>query len=471
MKFRHLPLLLAAFGGAFGMCLPLTGQEMAADVAGEIGTNTALLQARITESARRTAGITDTIEGWARFEAADNPEFTHPAVSEWIMIRPEDDYVVKFMLGKASDNVLHGGRQYYWHVRFGPNPSKLTSSPVHTFKTLSGALASKAVRFAIVQGIDPSSPQLATALARVAATKPDYVIFAGNSVSYDLPAGSPATTAEDLRARWHALFAEPQLIELLGSAGSFWLKNDHDFRYAEADAAGDRAPSATLGAAIFRQQAPIVDPRNPVSLTFRVAQATRDLALWMLEAREYRSANAAPDNKDKTLWGSSQIEWLQRSIANSSTPFRILVNPTPVVGPGFAASNDTHVGQQGFRTERQAFLDQAKSSLLKDRGLILLTASNWQYHTTTPEGLEEVSIGSLTLPLAGAVPAAGTAVSSDPRGTLTQPFCPAQATAGFALLEVIPTEEGRPAQLKISLIRADTGEVAYSFTRTAAAKR
>lgn len=465
MKVNALILALAATCGA--LATPSFAQEMSADVAGEIGTASALLQARITAEQRHAIGIPDSMEGWARFEAADNPEFVRPVVTEWVKISPANDYVIKYMFGRNSVESLRGGKTYYWHVRFGPNTTKLATSPDHTFQTLSGSLASRPIRIAVVQGIDLGAPKLSTALDQVLAAKPDYVVFNGNSVIYDLP-GSTATTQDAMRAKWHALFAQPKMSELLNKTGTFWLKNDRDFRFASADTTGTREPSAELGANTFREQAPVTDPRDPSSLTFRAIQATRDLALWMLEVRDYRSANSAPDAKGKSLWGSSQGEWLLRSHVSSTTPFKIMIQPTAIVGPD--ASPDAH--PTAFRTERQELLDHVKANKLNEKGLFSIVGGNAQYHSVSPEGMEEFSVGSLTTPAAGAAATPG----------VKQLFSQTQPAAGFALIEVTPgtaavtaapgraAVEGTPAKLTVSLINAETGAVAYSINRSAPLK-
>jgi phosphodiesterase/alkaline phosphatase D-like protein len=466
MKVNALILALAATCGVIGS--PALAQEMSSDIAGEIGTASALLQARITPEQRHAVGIPDSMEGWARFEAADNPEYVRPIVSEWVKISPERDYVVKYMFGRNSLESLRGGKTYYWHVLFGPNPSKLVTSPTHTFQTLSGSLASRPIRFAVVQGVDLTSPKLAVALNQLIAAKPDYIVFNGNSVIYDLP-GATATNVAELRAKWHALFAQPKFGELLGRTGTFWLKNDHDFRFAGADTTGTREPSVELGANTFREQAPVTDPRDPSSLTFRAVQATRDLALWMLEVRDYRSANSAVDGKDKSLWGPSQAEWMQRGILNSTSPFRLVIQPTAIVGPD--ATSDTQA--TAFRSERQAFLDHVKANKLNEKGLIVIVGGNAQYHSVSAEGLEEFSVGSLTTPAAGAPAAAG----------VKQLFSPSQATPGFALVEVVPgiaaspasedkpAVEATPAKLTVSFINAETGAVLYTKSYDGAVKK
>ena len=465
MKVRTLLLALAATCGA--LATPSIAQETAANVAGEIGTSSALLQARITPEMRRAAGISDKIEGWARFEAADNPEFNRPVVTEWIKISPESDYVIKYMFGRISYESLRGGKTYHWRYKYGPNPANesLKTSETFTFQTMSGSLASRAIRIAVVQGIDLGSPKLSAALDNLIAAKPDYVVFAGNSVAYDAPVAQAATTADAMRAKWHALLAQPKLEALLASTGSYWLKNDRDFRFAAADYTAGKEPSAELGSTIFREQIPVTDPRDATSLTFRSIQATRDLALWMLEVRDYRSANTAADNKSKSLWGPSQAEWVERNLLSATSPFRLVIQPSAIVGPD--ASTDSHV--TAFRTERQAFLDHVKANKLDEKGLIAIVGGNAQYHSVAAEGLEEISVGSLTTPAA---------VTSAPAGVKLA-YGQSQPAAGFALIEVVPGVTAVPAngdkpavtgvaaKLTIKLVNAETGAVAYETSKEA----
>ncbi len=458
MNVRTLLLALAATCGAFG------SSALAQDIAGEIGTSSALLQARITPEMRKAAGISDQIEGWARFEAADNPEFTRPSVSEWIKISPQSDNVIKYMFGRLRDDILRGGRTYYWRYKFGPSPAQVTTSAVHTFQTMTGSLGSRPMRIAVIQGIDASSPKLSAAIDQLIAAKPDYVVFNGNSVAYDAPPA--ATTAEAMRAKWATLLTQPKVASLLGQVGTYWLKNDRDFRFAGADYTAGKEPSAELGSDIFREQIPVTDPRDPTSLTFRSVQATRDLALWMLEVRDYRSPNGATDNKDKSIWGASQGEWLLRQHVSSTTNFKVVIQPTAVVGPD--AAPDSQI--VAFRTERQGFLDHVKANKLNEKNLIMIVGGNAQYHSVSSEGLDEISVGSLTTPAAiAATPAGVTLAYSQP-----------QPAPGFALIEVVPgvaataatadkpAVEGVAAKLTISLINAETGAVVHTVTKTAA---
>lgn len=476
MKVRLLLLVLAALGGA--VAVQVRAQEVAADVAGEISTKTALLQSRISEAQRKSVGIGELVEGWARFEAADNPEFKRPVISDWVKIGPKNDYTAKSVIGSSrivlrnelgellkdekGRNVtppsLQAGTLYYWRVRFGPSPAKLQDGRVNSFTTLSGALASRAMRLAVVQGLDVNAPGFAEAVARVAEAKPDYIVFAGNSVAYDLPKSSPAVTEAAMDDRWNRVLSHTALGRVLSQTGTFWQKNDHDYRFAAADPSAPGQPTAELGSDRFRRKVPIVDLTDAAGLTFRHPQFTRDLEVWLPEVRDYRSPNAAPDGKDKSLWGTFQADWVVRSLEGSKVPFKVFIQPTPILGPSLPGDRDSHAGAQGFGAERAMFLARAKELKLAEKGFVILTASPWQYHSVNADGIDELSIGSLSAPLVGAVPMAA---------NLKQPFNPATVTPGFALVEVTPAVEGKGALLAISLIRADTGAVVYKLERTA----
>ncbi|NIP95358.1 MAG: alkaline phosphatase, partial [Akkermansiaceae bacterium] len=44
----------------------------------------------------------------------------------------------------------------------------------------------------------------------------------------------------------------------------------------------------------------------------------------------------------KTIWGAKQKQWLFRSFEESDATFRLLISPTPVVGPDRGGKNDNH---------------------------------------------------------------------------------------------------------------------------------
>jgi hypothetical protein len=98
---------------------------------------------------------------------------------------------------------------------------------------------------------------------------PDFFIGAGDIVYYDFPKEASAQTVPQLRKKWHEQFRFPRLVDFLGNTASFWLKDDHDFRFDDADQSGDKLPLASTGMSVFREQMPIHPASDSVTPNYR----------------------------------------------------------------------------------------------------------------------------------------------------------------------------------------------------------
>jgi alkaline phosphatase D len=54
------------------------------------------------------------------------------------------------------------------------------------------------------------------------------------------------------------------------------------------------------------------------------------------------------DGSEKTILGKAQKAWLKRTLKASDTTWKILISPTPLVGPDRAKKNDNH-SNAGFQ--------------------------------------------------------------------------------------------------------------------------
>ena len=96
---------------------------------------------------------------------------------------------------------------------------------------------------------------------------PAFVISNGDNVYYDHPSESQATTADELRAKWHRQLAMPRMRRVMERTPVYFLKDDHDYRYDDADTTRTgRLPTHALGVEIFREQVPVADPDSEVLL-------------------------------------------------------------------------------------------------------------------------------------------------------------------------------------------------------------
>ncbi len=110
----------------------------------------------------------------------------------------------------------------------------------------------------------------------------------------------------------------------------------------------------------------------------------------MVEGRDFRSANDAPDGPDKTIWGKEQMAWFKRTVQNSDAAFRVLISPTPVVGPDRKTKSDNHANG-AFAYEG----NELRKFIASQKNLVVVCGDrHWQYMSVDPEtGVREYSCG------------------------------------------------------------------------------
>lgn len=149
-----------------------------------------------------------------------------------------------------------------------------------------------------------------------------------------------------------------------------------------------------------------------------------------MEGRDFRSPNSMPDGPDKTLWGKEQLAWLKETLLASDADWRVLISPTPIIGPDRVTKTDNHANPRGFWTEGQAFLDWIKDNRLHNL-MLICGDRHWQYEsvdTRNGRQIHEFSCGPTCDEHTAAVPP----ITEAHRG-VTQPY--AASIGGF--LQVI----------------------------------
>ena len=175
--------------------------------------------------------------------------------------------------------------------------------------------------------------------------RPDFFVGTGDIVYYDNPM-RVAETVPQLRKCWHEQFRFPRMIEFFRSVPAYWSKDDHDFRFNESDNSTDRLPLPKTGIDMFREQLPLMATGSDKP-TYRTHRVSKDLQIWLTEGRDYRSPNEMADGPEKSLWGAEQREWLKTTMKASDAKWKILISPTPMVGP-----DDAQEDRQSRRSQR-----------------------------------------------------------------------------------------------------------------------
>jgi alkaline phosphatase D len=215
----------------------------------------------------------------------------------------------------------------------------------------------------------------------------DFFVHTGDNVYYDKP-GPRATSIALARFKWNRVYSMPFQRAFFNNSAAYFMKDDHD------TLKNDSWPGQTYGdltweqgLAVFREQVPMGEK------THRTFRWGRDLQIWLVEGRDFRSANDAPDGPDKTILGAAQKRWLYDSVRNSNATFRVLITPTPILGPDRSSKNDNHANA-GFKTEG----DELREFISEQENMYIVTGDrHWQYFSEDPEtGLMEFSSGPTT---------------------------------------------------------------------------
>ena len=213
---------------------------------------------------------------------------------------------------------------------------------------------------------------------------PDFFVHTGDIEYYDkaLPWGPAPELA---RFKWNRFYAMPFQRAFHRSVASYFMKDDHDTLQNDCWP-GQHYGALTWeqGLAIFREQVPMGER------TYRTFRWGKDLQVWLVEGRDFRSPNSMPDGPDKSIWGAEQKAWFKRTVQESDATFRVLISPTPVVGPDRDNKNDNHANA-GFSNEG----NELRRFMASMKNMIVINGDrHWQYVSVDEEtGLREFGTG------------------------------------------------------------------------------
>ncbi len=438
------------------------------EMTGELSRNGAILQSRLTAADTLASGDLPGVPGVACFDISTEPDFPHYLRTGWMRAAPENDYIVKVKVDR-----LRPGVRYYYRLVYGPDEENTENGETRTFRTLPDSTVTEPVSFVVVTGMNyhffhhgkPDRPETAyqgddknlgyPALESIAMMKPDFFVGTGDNVYYDHPVGTRAKTIPEMRKKWHQQFLQPRYVKLFSEVPVYWEKDDHDHRYNDSDTSdigggpkpdGAAFPSNADGIRIFLEQVPVADPLGETIRTYRTVRINRDLQLWFTEGRDYRSDNSMPDGPDKTLWGTEQLSWLKETLLASDASFKLLISPTPMVGPDDAYKTDNHVNHNGFRHEGDEFFAWLKKNGFLGKNFYIICGDrHWQYHSVHPSGFEEFSCGALVDANSRLGRKPGDPESTDPDALIKQPYMQKESSGGFLRVSLAPGEAKDPS--------------------------
>lgn len=317
-----------------------------------------------------------------------------------VMVKAENDYTHQFLL-----TGLKPGTKYDLLVELlDPVKDTVLDKRSGSFRTPQPKSKWQDVTFTVVTGQsywdldDKNGYNIYPAMGKL---KPHFIVPTGDTVYLDSEAPR-ARTQELARFHWHRMYSLPRHIDFHKTVPGYWEVDDHDAWV------NDCWPTMTAkwmnpltfkqGFAIYREQVPMG------KLTYRTVRWGKGLQVWMVEGRLYRSPNRMKDGPDKLIWGKKQREWLKKTILASDADFKVLISPTPIVGPDRARGKNDNHSNDAFSHAGNHFRNWTKEKKLSNL-FVCCGDRHWQYVSIDPKtGLHEFSCGPASNKHAGGAP-------------------------------------------------------------------
>ena len=443
------------------LSLFMTAGSMAAEVeaslgimVGELTESQVHIQVRLNEK-----GTFKGTSGKVEFRL--KPVFNGKTITQSLPVNSQKDFIAR-----ATFKGLAVNTKYVCNTRIHVNGKEIVG-PVARFKTLPGKVSSDDVSFVVTTGMNyakffhfdkvkkakPGEKNLLhqkysdidqhlgyPALETILCIKPDFFVGTGDNVYYDSP-DKIARTEDEIRHKYHQQFSLQRFRDLYAEVPTYWEIDDHDYRKNDCDRSGNYLPSPATGRAMMLEQLPVCAQDDEDALTYRTVRASKDLQVWFVENRMYRSNNNETDGPGKTIWGETQKKWLKDTLLASNAKYKVLVSPTPMIGPDDAYKTDNHSNTGGFTHERDEFFKWLKETGLDKNGFYIACGDrHWQYHSISKEGINEFSCGALVDANARIGRSPGDPKSNDPNATITQPYTQSEPSGGFLLVRTIDSK-------------------------------
>ncbi len=269
------------------------------------------------------------------YHAEDDPN--NRIESSWSPVDSLQNFTIQWRL----DNLKSDTR---YNVELLARRSKgmyVSDSITGTFKTPPPASVAESINFAVLTGHDYNRRDDLENGHKIYKSmlgdKLDFYVHTGDIEYYDKP--NPWAMTEPLmRYKWDRLFALPFERNFFRQTTTYFMKDDHDVL------SNDSYPGMTYGAVSFERGLEIFDKEQFPSndSLYKTIRWGRDLQIWLVEGRNFRSKNSDPDSPQKTIWGEAQKEWFYNTINASNATFKILITSTPILGPDRERKNDNY---------------------------------------------------------------------------------------------------------------------------------
>jgi len=355
---------------------------------GEVTATSAILWLRTTAASEPSKdGSCPGAAGAVKLTWYAGGESNEQGNSGWLPVDPQAGFTRKHLLIDLKPNTAY---RVSVKTRAEGTDFEIQSGQAE-FRTAPDVATHADIRFTVVTGQAFGTRDAGSRGHRIYESmlkiEPSFFIHTGDIVYYDRP-GPLSKDIASARFKWDRMFSYANQVKFHNATPSYFMKDDHDILK------DDCWPGQTFGdltweqgLAIFREQTPA--PKAP----YRTVRWGKNLQIWLLEGREFRSPNTMPNGPEKTILGAEQFDWLSRTTEESDASFKVVVSSTPIVGPDRTKKNDNHANA-GFAYEG----DRLRKLLASRQDLYVVCGDrHWQYVSVDPAtNLREYSCGPTT---------------------------------------------------------------------------
>ena len=357
---------------------------------GAVTQTRAQIWTRLTQTPAWKSAPAETLENWyvpggegqVRITWWKGDAIKEKTSTDWQTVKAEDDFIHEFNLTKLTP-----GQRYALLCEARDAGGEVQSMTVGKFRTAPADTVAQPIRFTVVTGQGyhrRDTKQGHGIYPQMAKLDPDFFVHTGDIIYYDKP--KPLADNLDLaRLHWQRMFALPHQRAFHNQVASYFIKDDHDTLKNDCwpgQSQGDL--TWEMGLKTFNEQLPVF------ARPYQTIRYGKDLQIWLVEGRDFRSNNNATDGPDKTIWGKEQMAWFKQTVTASDATFRILISPTPVVGPDRGNKNDNHANK-GFSYEG----DMLRQFISEQKNMFVVCGDrHWQYVSKDEKtGVREYSCG------------------------------------------------------------------------------
>lgn len=207
----------------------------------------------------------------------------------------------------------------------------------------------------------------------LAKTPADFFLFAGDTIYADHVCGEKqhepgydfvARRLADFWAKHRYNREDPAVQAYFRGTSVYAIWDDHEVRN---DFSGPGEPLMEPGRRAFIDYFPIRPPREEPGRLYRRFRWGALLEVFILDTRQYRSPNTAPDGPGKTMLGPTQRRWLVDAVAGSGAVWKIVVSSVPLSVPTGGATHDSwsNAGARGVPEERGTGFAMERDAILR----------------------------------------------------------------------------------------------------------